>query len=125
MNTRYTSDKSRLVAALLCSCFGYLGVHRFYAGKIGTGILMLVTFGGFGIWYLIDLIMILAGSFRDGENRLVYEWLEPEEKKPPADARAEELKARMERIDKQLTELQGVMIDLADKFDRPHYGHLS
>ena len=118
MDTRYVSDKSRLVAALLCSFFGIFGVHRFYVGKIGTGILMLVTFGGLGIWYLVDLILILVGSFRDGEGRLVRQWLEPEEKRAPVDERVEELNARMDRIDRQLTDLQSVMIDLSEKFDR-------
>ncbi len=55
------SDKSRLAAALLCWFVGIFGVHRFYVGKVGTGILMLVTLGAFGIWALIDLIVILVG----------------------------------------------------------------
>ena len=48
---------------------GFLGVHRFYVGKVGTGILSLVTLGGLGIWALIDLIMIITGSFKDNEDR--------------------------------------------------------
>jgi hypothetical protein len=46
-------------------------------GKIGTGILMLVTAGGLMIWSLIDLIIIIVGSFRDKEGRLVFRWGEP------------------------------------------------
>lgn len=49
------SPKSALIAFLLCLFLGNLGVHRFYVGKFGTGLLMLITFGGFGIWTLIDL----------------------------------------------------------------------
>ena len=45
-----------------------LGIHRFYAGKIGTGILMIITLGGLGIWTLIDLIMIIVGKFKDQEG---------------------------------------------------------
>lgn len=50
---------------------GYLGVDRFYTGKIGTGILKLITFGGFGLWYLIDLILVLVGAYRDKEGSLL------------------------------------------------------
>ena len=68
------SDRSRLAAALLCFFVGVLGVHRFYVGKVGTGVLQLVTFGGLGIWALIDLILILVGTFRDKQDRLLVNW---------------------------------------------------
>jgi TM2 domain-containing membrane protein YozV len=77
MDTSEFSPRSRLVALLFCVLLGVFGVHRFYVGKIGTGILMLVTFGGFGIWWMIDLILIGVGSFRDKENRRVFRWTEP------------------------------------------------
>jgi hypothetical protein len=69
-----SSPKSRLAALLLCFCLGVFGAHRFYVGKIGTGILELVTFGGFGIWALIDLIIIAVGAFKDKEGRPVVVW---------------------------------------------------
>ena len=48
---------------------GGLGVHRFYVGKIGTGILTILTIGGFlGIWQLIDLIVIATGNFKDKDG---------------------------------------------------------
>ncbi len=59
------SEKGFVPALLLCVLLGGLGAHRFYVGKIGTGILMLLTLGGLGIWTLIDLIMIAIGSFKD------------------------------------------------------------
>jgi TM2 domain-containing membrane protein YozV len=77
VETSNISPKSRLVALLLCFFLGMLGVHRFYVGKIGTGILMILTFGGLGIWALIDLIIIVVGSFKDKEGRRVFRWTEP------------------------------------------------
>lgn len=62
------SDKSNTVALLLCFFLGFLGVHRFYVGKIGTGVLMLVTLGGLGIWNLIDFIIIVMQKFTDSEG---------------------------------------------------------
>jgi len=62
------SDKSNTVALLLCLFLGILGVHRFYVGKTGTGVLQLVTLGGIGIWATIDLIMIVLQKFTDGEG---------------------------------------------------------
>ena len=59
------NQKSWVAALLLCFFLGGLGIHRFYVGKVGTGILQLVTFGGFGLWVLIDFIMIVIGKFSD------------------------------------------------------------
>lgn len=69
-----TSPSSRLIASILCFFFGVFGVHRFYVGKIGTGILWLCTFGLFGIGYLTDLIMILCGGFRDKAGLKLLKW---------------------------------------------------
>ena len=71
MENTEISEKGFVPTLLLCFFFGFLGVHRFYVGKIGTGVLMLITFGGLGIWSLVDFIMIVVGSFKDKEGRTV------------------------------------------------------
>lgn len=66
--TEQISPKNKMVTLLLCFFFGVWGVHRFYVGKIGMGILYFFTAGLFGIGWIIDLILILTGSFEDGSG---------------------------------------------------------
>ena len=68
------SQKGRLTTLLLCIFLGYLGVHRFYVGKTGTGILQLLTGGGLGVWWIIDLITIATGQFKDADDNVVLDW---------------------------------------------------
>ena len=68
MNEEMVSDKGFVPTVLLCFFLGVLGVHRFYVGKIGTGILQLITFGGLGIWALVDFIIIVTGNFKDASG---------------------------------------------------------
>ena len=60
-----------LTTLLLCFFLGYLGIHSFYTKKTGIGVAQLLTCGGCGIWALIDFIMIIVGSFRDGEGKVI------------------------------------------------------
>lgn len=65
------SDKDWLITAILCLFFGYLGAHRFYVGKMGTAILMLLTCGGLGIWILIDFLTIISERFTDADGKVL------------------------------------------------------
>ncbi len=68
------SQKTILPPFLLCTLFGVFGIHRFYAGKIGTGLLQLVTMGGLGIWTLVDHIMLAWGAFTDSGGNRITRW---------------------------------------------------
>ena len=65
INGAFGRPKSKLVALLLCIFLGEFGIHRFYVGKIGTGLIWLLTFGFFGIGWLVDIFTIIFGAFRD------------------------------------------------------------
>jgi TM2 domain-containing membrane protein YozV len=65
------SPKSYLTAFALSLVVGALGVDRFYLGKTGTGVLKLITLGGVGVWYLIDLITTILGTTKDAEGKFV------------------------------------------------------
>ncbi len=65
------SSKSKITALLLCIFLGTLGVHRFYVGKVGTGIVWLLTLGIFGIGVLIDIIMLATGKFKDKQGNIL------------------------------------------------------
>jgi hypothetical protein len=68
------SSKSRGTALALAVPLGVFGAHRFYVGKNGTGVLMALTLGGLGLWYLYDCIMIGVGEFTDIGGRPLTRW---------------------------------------------------
>ncbi len=78
MDSSDGSDKSRGIALALGCVLGVFGAHRFYLGKIGTGILQVLTMGGMGVWWLYDMILLASGSFRDAEGHRVKHWFEDE-----------------------------------------------
>jgi hypothetical protein len=71
------SDRSRGVALILAAVLGVFGGHRFYAGKPVSGVAMILTLGGMGLWWLYDVILITSGAFRDDEERRLVRWWEP------------------------------------------------
>ena len=65
------SQNQWIVVLLLAFFLGFIGAHRFYVGKNGTGILMILTVGGIGLWVLYDLIIIVTGNFKTKEGNKV------------------------------------------------------
>ena len=60
--------KSKITAILLCFFLGGLGIHRFYLGYTLIGFIQLLTFGGFLIWAIIDLIKLIIDILKDSEG---------------------------------------------------------
>jgi len=71
MANKNVSEKSFVITLVLCIILGWLGVHRFYVGKVWTGVAMLLTLGGLGIWQLVDTIMIAVQTFTDGDGAVI------------------------------------------------------
>ena len=111
IDPRNPSDKSRTVALALAVVLGMVGGHRFYAGKIGTALLMLVTFGGLGFWWAFDTILVAAGGFRDDDGRLITDW----------DPSTADLYGRRslvpEAVFEELEALRGEVGELAERLD--------
>lgn len=103
------SERSRGVALALAALLGPFGAHRFYVGKTGTGLLMLCTLGGVGLWYLYDLILVAGGSFRDARGRLVSRW-DPEQAPGADNVLGSEL------LD-ELSALRSEVAELAERLD--------
>jgi len=67
-----SQSQNQWIAVLLLAFFlGFIGAHRFYVGKNGTGILMMLTLGGIGLWVLYDLIIIITGNFKTKEGNKI------------------------------------------------------
>jgi TM2 domain-containing membrane protein YozV len=70
------SEEKKLTVLLLCwPIFGCFGLHRFYTGKHYTGLLMLLTFGGLGLWMYVDAALIIMGKFTDKQGNRITTWI--------------------------------------------------
>jgi TM2 domain-containing protein len=110
------SKRSRGVALLLSFFGGWFGLDRFYVDKIGTAIPKLLTFGGLGIWWLYDCVLIAAGEFRDGEDLPLRNWglSESSFTQRRLVGRAEQ---RVNELEEQLDALRQQFNDLAERVD--------
>jgi len=110
------SERSRGVALGLAIVGGMFGLHRFYTGRVQSGVLMCLTLGGCGIWYLYDVVVLAAGDFSDGDGRRVVRWEvgEAESGAPRSLRRVEELDGRMQMLESQVNEL-AERLDFAER----------
>lgn len=109
------SKRSRGVALGLCFFGGVFGLHRFYLEKPKTAVAMLCTFGGFGIWYLYDLVLIGSGEMRDADELPVRNWgVEPSAFMRQVTTRAER---RVGELEEQLDGLRQQVNELAERVD--------
>jgi TM2 domain-containing membrane protein YozV len=108
------SQRSRGVALLLGSIIGVFGGHRFYVGKPVSGVCMALTFGGLGIWWLYDIILIAAGSFRDDEDKRLVRWGETN---PLVEPTAGRLPQQLNLVLDELDALRGEVGELGERVD--------
>jgi hypothetical protein len=108
------SDRSRGVALGLAVVGGVFGLHRFYSGRVESGVWMCLTLGGLGVWYLYDVVVISAGDMRDGEGRRIARWGVAESGSPPASDRLEDAEERLLRLESQTAEL-AERLDFAER----------
>lgn len=114
------SKRSRGVALGLCFFGGIFGLHRFYVEKPKTAVAMILTFGGMGVWWLYDLVLIGAGEFRDSDELPVREWgLEQSpfmrrELTGRAERRVNELEEQFDGLRQQFNEL-AERVDFAER----------
>lgn len=105
------SDRSRGVALILAVVGGMFGAHRFYAGKTASGVGMICTFGGMGLWWLYDCVLVAAGEFRDWDDRRIVNW-----SNEPAPARIRSGESNQQVL-QAMDEMRSDMYDLQERVD--------
>lgn len=116
------SERSRSVALVLALVGGPLGLHRFYVRRPRSGVFMILTVGGLGIWWLYDVVTLAAGDFRDAAGRPLRRWQWEDD---PADAGAgprgrwEDVAAQVDRLEREVGEL-AERLDFAERLLAQH-----
>ncbi|HEV8399619.1 MAG TPA: TM2 domain-containing protein [Gemmatimonadales bacterium] len=115
------SDRSRGVAAVLGFFGGVFGLHRFYVGKNKTGIAMLVTLGGMGIWWLYDMVLLVTGEFRDADDLPLRNWYveEPRQLRSRSDPRVDVMEQELDALRDQFNDL-AERVDFAERMLAQH-----
>ena len=110
------SERSRSVALGLAVVGGVFGLHRFYTGRVRSGVLMCLTLGGLGIWYLYDVVVIAAGDFVDGAGRRVRRWelADAAPETTASERRVADVEDRLLAVESQLGEL-AERLDFAER----------
>jgi TM2 domain-containing membrane protein YozV len=106
------SERSRGVALALGFLGGPLGLHRFYVGKVQTGLAMIFTLGGLGVWWLYDMVLLVSGEFRDAEDLPLRHWSVEDSRR--LGGRAE---SRVDAVEQELSALRDQFNDLAERVD--------
>ena len=106
------SPRLRGVALALSIVMGFIGAHRFYVGKNGTAVAQLLTFGGMGLWWLYDIILISTGEFTDKRGRLVLKWSRDDQ--PLVGGVAGR---RMAQLEEEVDSLRGQVAELVERVD--------
>ncbi len=104
------SERSRSVALVLGVLGGWAGLHRFYTGRTESGIYMAITLGGLGVWWLYDMVVLVAGEFKDAEGLPVRAW---DAQQAPAAGASQEIL----RLDSEVARLHQQMAELAERVD--------
>ncbi|HZH42155.1 MAG TPA: TM2 domain-containing protein [Gemmatimonadales bacterium] len=104
-NRPKVSEQSRGVALVLAIFGGWVGLHRFYTGRWKTGLAMAITMGGFGIWWVYDLILIGAGEFRDANQLRLSSWETTHGQRALPSREVEVLMERVDSLERDLGEM--------------------
>jgi TM2 domain-containing membrane protein YozV len=107
------SERSRSVALVLGLMGGVFGLHRFYAGRTQSGVVMVITLGGLGIWWLYDMVTLVAGEFRDADDLPLRNWHVAETVAPGGAAASRQV----QQLTQQLEQVQLQVGELAERVD--------